>query len=68
MCYQCLSPQKLSSNPAHDEVFPMQHYAIQFVSDFFGPTLRRIVLDGLKLGDILSAVRFKIDLGLVYGA
>jgi hypothetical protein len=38
MCYQCLSPLKLSSIPAHGEVYPMQHYAIQFVSDFFPGT------------------------------
>jgi hypothetical protein len=28
----------MSSNPAHGEVYPMQHYAIQFVSDFFPGT------------------------------
>ena len=28
--YQCLSPLTLSSNPAHGEVYLIQHYVIKF--------------------------------------
>jgi hypothetical protein len=33
-----ITTKVVSSNPAHGEVYPMQHYAIQFVSDFFPGT------------------------------
>jgi hypothetical protein len=34
LCNQCLSPQTLwSSNSVNGEVYPIQHYVIQFVSD-----------------------------------
>jgi len=42
MYNQCLSPLTLSANPAQDEVYSIQHYAIKFVSDLrqFGGFLR----------------------------
>jgi len=34
LCHQCLSPLKVVSlNPAHGEVYSIQHYVIKFVSD-----------------------------------
>ena len=34
LCHQCLSPPNVvNSNPAHGEVYLMQHYVIKFVSD-----------------------------------
>ena len=32
--YQAITTKVVSSNPAHGEVYSMQHYVIQFVSDF----------------------------------
>ena len=33
LCNRCLSPLVVSSNPAHGEVYSIQHYLIKFVSD-----------------------------------
>ena len=33
LCNQCLSPNIANSNPAHGEVYSIQHYMIKFVSD-----------------------------------
>jgi hypothetical protein len=34
MCNQCRTTKVVNSNPAHGEVYSMQHYVIQFVSGF----------------------------------
>ena len=33
LCNQCLSPLTVSSNPAHGEVYSIQHHVIKFVSN-----------------------------------
>ena len=46
LCNQCLSPQVVSWNPVHGEVYSIQHYVIKFVSD-----LRQV-------SDFLQLLRF----------